>query len=209
MTDPEAIAYRLVRFLHQIGRLKAAKRTGWLDRGVPNEEAESVADHSFRTAILAWLAAGEELDRDKVLKLALVHDLAEALTGDIPPYDAESIPPETDVAGRREFLERRHIRPSGRTEAKRAAEAVAIADLIAALPPAHASEIAALTTELADHASAEARFVKQADKIETYLQSREYLRADPNRPMASFAAEVAETIDIPELIALRDSITRL
>jgi putative hydrolase of HD superfamily len=209
MSDPEAIAYRLVRFLHRIGRLKAAKRTGWLDRGVPKEEAESVADHSFRTGILAWLAAGEDLDRDKVLKLALVHDLAEALTGDIPPYDVDSLPPEADAAARREFLERRHIRPAGRTESKRAAEAVAIADLIADLPSARATEIAALTTELAEGASAEARFVKQADKIETYLQSREYLQSDPSRPMASFAAEVAETIDIPELIALRDAIGRL
>jgi putative hydrolase of HD superfamily len=204
MSDPEVVAF--VRFLRQVGKLKSAKRTGWLDRGVPNDETESVADHIFRTAILAWLAAGEDLNRDKVLKLALVHDLAEAITGDIPPYDAELIPPETDTAARREFLERRHIRPAARTEAKRAAEAVAIAGLTADLPPALANELAALTTELAEATSAEARFVKQADKIETYLQSREYLQADPTRPMSSFAAEVAETIDIPELVKLRDAI---
>jgi putative hydrolases of HD superfamily len=200
MSDPEIAAF--VRFLRQVGKLKSAKRTGWLDRGVPNDEVESVADHSFRTAILAWLAAGEGLDRNKVLKLALVHDLAEAITGDIPPYD--DLPEE--IEARREFLERRHIRPAARTESKRAAEAEAIAKLIADLPPARAYEIAALITELAEATSAEARFVKQADKIETYLQSREYLQADPSRPMASFAAEVAETIDIPELVALRDAI---
>jgi 5'-deoxynucleotidase len=204
MSDPEVAAF--VRFLRQIGKLKSAKRTGWLDRGVPKDQTESVADHSFRTAILAWLAAGEGLDRDKVLKLAFVHDLAEAITGDIPPYDAESLPAETAAAARREFLEQRHIRPASRTETKRAAEADAIANLIADLPPTLANELAALTTELAEATSAEARFVKQADKLETYLQSREYLQADPSRPMASFAAEVAETIDIPELIALRDAI---
>jgi putative hydrolase of HD superfamily len=205
MSDPEAAAF--ARFLHRIGNLKSVDRTGWLDRGVPPGEAESVADHSFRTAILAWLAAPENIDRDKVLKLALVHDLAEAITGDIPPYDPESLP--TDNVVRREFLERRHVRPAGRTEAKHAAEAAAIADLIADLPPALAYEITALTNEQAEGASAEARFVKQADKIETYLQSREYLSADPTRPMASFASEVAETIDIPELIALRDAIRDL
>jgi putative hydrolase of HD superfamily len=200
MSDPESF----VRFLHRIGNLKTIHRTGWLDRGVPPAVAESVADHSFRTAILAWLAAGEDLDRDKVLKLALVHDLAESITGDIPPYAAESLPADTNA--RREFLERRHLRPAARTEAKRRAEAAAIADLTADLSPALATEIAALMKELAEGASVEARFVKQADILETYLQSREYLAEDSSRPMASFAAEVAEKIDIPELVALRDAI---
>jgi putative hydrolase of HD superfamily len=193
-----------VCFLHRIGSLKTAYRTGWLDRGVPPSEAESVADHTFRTAILAWLAASLQpgLDRDKVLKLALIHDLAEAITGDIPPYDAL---PE-DIEARRAFLERRHVRPADRADAKRAAEAEAIAALVADLPPNLAHEISALTAEFVEGTSAEARFVKQADRIETYLQSREYLRQDPNRPMSSFAAEVAETIDIPVLVALRDAI---
>jgi putative hydrolase of HD superfamily len=200
MSDPESF----VRFLHRIGNLKTIHRTGWLDRGVPSAEAESVADHSFRTAILAWLAAGDNLDRDKVLKLALVHDLAEAITGDIPPYDVESLP--TDTEARRNFLERRHIRSADRTKAKRQAEAAAIADLTADLPPALATEIGALADERAEGASAEARFVKQADVLETYLQSREYLAEDPSRPIASFAAEVTEKINIPELVALRDAI---
>jgi putative hydrolase of HD superfamily len=205
----ERDAAGLVRFLHRIGALKTAYRTGWLDRGVPPSDAESVADHSFRTAILAWLAAGDELDRDKVLKLALIHDLAEAITGDLTPYDAASIPPETDAAARREFLDRRHIRPADRADAKRTAEGAAIADLIADLPPSLAAKIAALTAELAEGITAEARFVKQADKLETYLQSQEYLETDPFRPMASFAAEVTEAIDNPELIALREAIRQL
>ena len=77
----------LARFLHRIGRLKTLPRTGWLHCGVPPAEAESVADHALRTTLLAWLAAAAapDLDRDRVLKLALVHDLAEALAGDPTP----------------------------------------------------------------------------------------------------------------------------
>lgn len=205
LTGPEAA--ELARFLHRAGRLKFAARTGWLDRGIPPEAAESVADHTFRTALLAWLAADDGLDRDRVLKLALIHDLAEAVTGDLPPYNPALLLAETDDDARRAFLDRRHVRDEARAAAKRAAEAAAMAELLTGLPTALASELGALWQDLEDGTSPEARFVKQADKLETYLQSREYLADDPARPMASFAAEVAEVIDAPNLIALRDAIS--
>src|SRR3954452_699321 len=129
MSDSQALA--LVRFLHHIERLKTAPRTGWIDRGVPPGEAESIADHSFRTALLAWMAAEPALDRDRVLKLALVHDLAEAITGDIPPYDDVALPGIGADEARRAFLEQRHIRSDDREAAKRAAETAAIAELTA------------------------------------------------------------------------------
>jgi putative hydrolase of HD superfamily len=207
----DAAVVGLVRFLHRAGRLKATPRTGWLDRGVPADETESVADHSFRVALLAWLAArlaaagDPALDVDRVLALALIHDLAEALTGDLPPYDPAAIP-VADAAARRAFLDGHHVRDPERTAAKRAAEAAAMADLLADLPPSLAASLDRLWTELQWAETAEARFVKQADKLETYLQSREYLAADPTRPMASFASEVAAQIDDPTLAALRNAI---
>jgi putative hydrolase of HD superfamily len=200
----------LARFLHRIGRLKRVPRTGWLDRGVPAAETESVADHSFRVALLAWLAGADEpgLDRDRLLKLALLHDLAEAVTGDLPPYDPGEL---TDVApaDRAAVLNRRHVRSEARRAAKRAAEAAAMADLLADLSGPVADELEALWRELDEGSSAEARFVKQADKLETYLQSREYLAADATRPMASFAAEVTDIVDVPALADLRDAIAGL
>lgn len=203
----EGRAAGLARFLHRIGRLKAVPRTGWLDRGVPPIEVESVADHSFRTALLAWLAAAEQpgLDRDRVLKLALIHDLAEALTGDVPPYDTAELPTSAEATARQSFLDRRHRRSEARRAAKHAAESAAITDLLAGLPPHLATELRALWDEVEAAATPEARFAKQADKLETYLQSREYLSDEPSRPMASFAAEVAEEIDQPALAALRDT----
>lgn len=202
----EAIGF--ARFLHRVGRLKATPRTGWLDRGIPAVEAESVADHSFRTAVLAWLAAtlAPGLDASRVLQLAVLHDLAEAVTGDMPPYDPEEIPPGEDPAAQRAFLDRLHVRSDARRNAKRAAEAAARADLLADLPSTLAKPLAALWAELEEGASPEARFVKQADKLETYLQSREYQAVGPERPVASFAAEVAAVITEPVLIALRDAI---
>jgi putative hydrolase of HD superfamily len=198
----------LARFLHRVGHLKRVPRTGWLDRGVPAVETESVADHTFRVALLAWLAAGPELDRDRVLKLALLHDLAEAVTGDLPPYDPDELT-AADEEDRSTILNRRHVRSEERTAAKRAAEAAAMAYLLADLPESLAGELSDLWRELEAGTSAEARFVKQSDKLETYLQSREYLADDPTRPMDSFAAEVAEIIDVPALVSLRDAVSRL
>lgn len=196
----------LARFLHRSGGLKATPRTGWLDRGIPAIETESVADHSFRTALLAWLAAILEpgLDAGRVLRLAILHDLAEAVTGDTPPYDREEMPDGDDPEALRDFLDRRHVRSEERRVAKRAAEAAAMADLLGDLPVTLAGPLAELWAELETGETAEARFVRQADKVETYLQSREYARA--GRPVASFAAEVATVITAPGLVALRDAI---
>lgn len=200
-------AATLVRFLHLSGRLKSLPRTGWLDRGVPALETESVADHSFRLALLAWLAAmlpGSRLDAERVLKLALIHDLAEAMTGDEPPYDAADVPAASDAAARRRFLQQRHVRDSARSAAKRATEAAAMTAMLADLPPALRAEIELLWAEYQDQSTPEATFVKQADRLETYLQAQEYLATDAERPMDSFAAEVAEAISDPRLQRLRD-----
>jgi putative hydrolase of HD superfamily len=201
----------LVRFLHRVGRLKFTKRIGWLDRGVPAQETESVADHSWRLAMLVWLAAESDptLDTSRVLQLALVHDLAEAVTGDFPPYDPADLPDQADTAARRAFLDRRHVRAEAHGEAKRAAERAALNALVAELPPTLATVLVARWREYDEQATSEARFVKQADKLEAFLQSREYLAGHPERPMASFAIEIATALDHPALAALRDAITVL
>jgi len=74
----------LLDFLIVAGRLKTIPRTGWVDSGVG--EPESVADHSFRTALAAMILSDSMgLDTCKVMRMALLHDLAEAETGDITP----------------------------------------------------------------------------------------------------------------------------
>lgn len=212
MTEHQARgAAGLARFFHRAGGLKSTPRTGWLDRGIPEIETESVADHTFRTALLAWLVALEDpgLNAGRVLEMALLHDLAEAVTGDLPPYDPEEMPAEGDPWALKAFLDRRHVRSEERRLAKQAAEREAMVDLIADLPAAHAGRLAELWDELEAGESAEARFVKQADKLETYLQSREYAAAGPDRSVASFAAEVASVITAPGLVALRDAVADL
>jgi putative hydrolase of HD superfamily len=203
-----ARARGLQRFLHLALKLKSTPRTGWLDRGVLAAEVESVAAHSFQTALLAWVAAAADptLDRDRILKLALIHDLPEAIIGDWTPYERSEVPDSgADRAAWRAFFDRRHARTSSKQAEKKLAERDALNLMLADLTGNARVEMAALWHELDEGLTAEARFVKQADSLEAYLQSRAYLETMPDRPMASFAVEIEETLKHPALIALRDA----
>ncbi|KAH7331162.1 hypothetical protein KP509_20G018000 [Ceratopteris richardii] len=65
-----------IDFLMLCQRLKATKRTGWVNHGL--KDTESIADHMHRMAVMAIIAAGVPgVDRDKCVKMAVVHDIAE------------------------------------------------------------------------------------------------------------------------------------
>ncbi|MCS7144117.1 MAG: HD domain-containing protein [Archaeoglobaceae archaeon] len=74
-----------VKFIHEVGSLKLTPRSGWLKIGI--ELPESVAEHSFRTAIIAFLLAqksGESLEKSlRAAFLGLIHDLHETRTTDL------------------------------------------------------------------------------------------------------------------------------
>lgn len=210
----EAVAQTLTT----LGRLKRLRRTGWLDRGVPVEIAESVADHTFRVALLSWMVATERrgeseaaVDPSRVLLIALAHDLPEAIAGDPTPYARSDIPSETDPRGRRAFLQRRQERDPGLSADKRRAETSAMESLLAELPVSVAEQLRGAWREYEEQATPDARLVKQADRLETYLQSREYLADDPELPMASFAVQAADPTTLPDsaMRELRDAIERM
>src|SRR4029079_8935489 len=75
--------------LIELQRLKRLERTGWTLRGLPNG-TESVAAHSFGVCVTAMLLAdevkarGQEVDCERVLRMALMHDWSEARVGDMP-----------------------------------------------------------------------------------------------------------------------------
>ena len=70
----------------QRGTVQTTPRTGWVRSGI--QRPESVADHMYRMAVLALAATGAaDYDQPRLVKMAIVHDLAEALVGDIAPSD--------------------------------------------------------------------------------------------------------------------------
>ena len=151
----------LIDFFHEIGGLKDLKRTGWLMRKVSNPE--SVADHSFRTAIFALILAPRlKLNTEKCLKMALLHDIAEVRIGDIPGRAKE----EDQVV---------------RDKHKQAMEKKAMQQLMAEIDDEKQSdELFTLWLELEESITPEAKFVKQLDKLELAFQTYEYEKAGRN-----------------------------
>jgi putative hydrolase of HD superfamily len=77
-------AGEFLEILHIAERLKDTTRHCTTSKG----RAESVAEHSWRTTLMAFLLKAEfpELDMDKVVRMCLIHDLGECFTGDIPTF---------------------------------------------------------------------------------------------------------------------------
>ncbi len=140
--------HSLLDVLLELQALDRLPRTGYSLRGVP--EPESVSEHAFHTTFLAWVLAAEEpdLDRARVVELALVHDLAEVRTGDLPRTAA-------------------HYLPDG---AKARAERQVVRDLLAPL----GEDAQALVTEYQARETPEARFVAICDKLQLLIKASVY-----------------------------------
>ncbi|WP_267642450.1 HD domain-containing protein [Haloarchaeobius amylolyticus] len=137
--------------------LKDETRTGWQLRGVV--APESVAAHSWGVAYLTLLFAEQAgVDPDRALRLAVVHDVAEAETGDWATRADETV-------------------DSYDPAEKEAAETAAAADLLAGFEHAHDA-----WAEYEARATPEARFVKDMDLVDMCLQAVVYEREDRYEP---------------------------
>jgi putative hydrolase of HD superfamily len=148
----------MLSVLLELQRLKRLDRTGWVLRGLP-PGAESVAAHSYGVALTAMLLADEcaargvGVDAGRVLRIALLHDLQETRTGDMPRTFAEYYG----------------------ADARRAAERAAFDDIMRGA--GHAALYAELHEDYEARASLEARLVKAADVIDLLAQALAFERA--------------------------------
>ncbi|KAF2745986.1 P-loop containing nucleoside triphosphate hydrolase protein [Sporormia fimetaria CBS 119925] len=79
----------LYHFLELIEGLKNTTWKGWTLRGIPHPE--SVSDHMYRMAVMCLLQPGiDDNVRTRAIKMCLIHDMGEAITGDITPSDGNS-----------------------------------------------------------------------------------------------------------------------
>lgn len=134
----------LLDFLRRAERLKDTVRSGYTSGG----RQESVADHTWRLCLMALLIHNHfpDVDFARLVKICVVHDLGEAIGGDIPA-------PEQAAVGAKSDQERRDL-----------------LNLLSPLPPRQQDEITALWDEYEAAATPEARLAKALDKLETLLQ---------------------------------------
>ncbi|MFP8906477.1 MULTISPECIES: HD domain-containing protein [Streptomyces] len=184
MTDEQG-AKGTVSYLMEMGALKRGKRSGWWIVGV--KDPETIAEHSFRTAVIgAVLAMMEGADPAKVALLCTFHDTQETRVGDIP------------------WIGRRYLRAASNEEVT--------ADQVADAHPAVAEGIRAVVHEYENGESLEVLVAHDADKLECVIQGLEYLeqgypnarewvdstRAKLKTPSAQALAEAAEGMSITE-----------
>jgi putative hydrolase of HD superfamily len=134
----------VLTFLRAAERLKTVMRSGWTSEG----QQESVAEHTWRLCLMAMLLYGHTpgIDLARLLKMCLIHDLGEAIGGDVPAPAQKAGVSKADQ------------------------ERSDLVQLIAPLPPALRREIIELWDEYEAAGSPEAKVAKGLDKLETILQ---------------------------------------
>lgn len=129
---------------------QTTKRTGWVKREV--QAPESIADHMYRMSIMSLLAQGTQYDHIKCIKLAIIHDIAECIVGDITPT--------CGVSDQDKF----NLESQAITKLKEMIGSDTLAG----------DDIESLWNEYEQGKTPEASLVKDFDKLEMILQAHEY-----------------------------------
>ncbi|TID29334.1 hypothetical protein CANINC_002017 [Pichia inconspicua] len=153
--------YTQINFFFQlISLLKQQRRTGWINMGIP--DPESISDHMYRMSIMTMVLDETQWPKDqqpnksKCIEIALVHDMAESLVGDIVPHDANIDKIE---------------------KSKREYKAILyICDIINNYSTDSANKIKELWIDYELQRNLEATIVKDIDKFELLCQTFEYER---------------------------------
>ncbi|GIL85574.1 hypothetical protein Vretimale_13327 [Volvox reticuliferus] len=156
-----------IDFLLLLQQLKLTKRTGWVRKNVNGPE--SIADHMYRMSMMALIATDSGVDVTRCIKMALVHDVAEAIVGDITPHCGVS------------------------DEDKHQRELAAVRRIKEMLGPDTAAgcEVESLWLEYEAAASPEALLVKDFDKLEMILTAHQYEQTQPGLVLEEFFASTA------------------
>ena len=172
-----------IPFLHLLERLKTTPREGW--RRVNIDHGESISDHMYRMSIITMLAPKPlslRLDIPKCTKMALIHDMAESLVGDITPVDGV----DKTEKHRREAASMKYLSKN----------------LLGAVVNGGAEageDMREVWKEYEDNKTLEANFVHDVDKLELVLQMVEYEKRYAGKMDLGEFSKVAGRIVLPEV----------
>ncbi len=168
----------ILDFFYTSTNLKKIPRQGWIDK-LSIDNSESVADHTFSMAIMGMIFSDlENYNTEKILKIILLHDLAESITGDMTP---EQISKEEKIV-----LENKVIKK-----------------ILNDLPPALQKQYNILWEEYQSNDSKEAKIVHQLDRLEMALQAKIYFNDGHSKEkLNSFFNSARNEIKDPKLLEL-------
>ncbi len=158
--------------MEKASQLKELQRTGWIEHRVPGT-LETTASHIFGVTLLAWWFSEKEmLKKERMIKMALVHDFLESITGDFTPKSISK--------SEREKIEEQSLEI-----------------IVTILPKELKEEIRSLIQEYLNGETKESRIVKACDRLDTLFQAYFYLQANRINKSAfedffSFAEEVCD-----------------
>jgi putative hydrolase of HD superfamily len=132
--------------------LKTIPRSGWKKR-IGIRHAESVADHAYGVAAIAMVLSDSRcMDSTKILKMAILHDLAESIIGDLTPEDG---PKSTKIK----------------------LENTAMKKILSTLEPRIQKQYSSVWMEYQKNQTPEAKLLHQVDKLEMALQANIYKKS--------------------------------
>ncbi|HBI74120.1 MAG TPA: phosphohydrolase [Porphyromonadaceae bacterium] len=136
---------KLIELMSVAEKLKNNTRHSWTS----SNRQESVAEHSWRLSLMAYLVKDEfpNADINKVILMCICHDLGEAITGDIPSFH--------------------------KTENDEIVENEKVNQLLSDLPEPYKQELTMLYSEMQEQKSIESKIYKALDKMEVLIQHNE------------------------------------
>lgn len=136
---------KLIEIMAVAEKLKNNTRHSWTS----SNRHESVAEHSWRLSLMAYLVKDEfpDVDINKVILMCICHDLGEAITGDIPAFY------KTNTDSKVEYKE--------------------VQQLVSNLPEPYKEDLSQLFLEMQELKTKESKLCKALDKMETLIQHNE------------------------------------
>ncbi len=173
----------LFDFFYLVSELKRVPRKGWISK-VGIENPESVADHSYATAIMAMVFSdSQKLDTEKILKMSLLHDLAESITGDFMPEEISK-------------------------ENKKVAEGDAMKEIFSKLPDNLAVQYDKVWQEYIQANTKESILLHEIDKLEMAIQAVKYSSEGfSNEKLSLFVDSAKKEIKSKELLDILDTLS--
>ncbi|MDE1762731.1 MAG: HD domain-containing protein [Thaumarchaeota archaeon] len=173
----------LSEFFYIVSELKKIQRKGWKEKaGVLHPE--SVADHSYGVATMAMIFSDSaSMNTEKILKMALLHDLAESITGDFIPGEISK-------------------------ENKKTIENQVMGEILSKLPPSLASKYDSIWKEYAACTSQESVLLHEIDKLEMAIQATRYSSEGFSKEnLQEFTDAARKEIRSKELLAVLDTLS--